>query len=142
MANSLFVDTSGWASIIHRQDTFHADADRLYREAYIGGWGIVTTDFVLAEVVPLLGAHFKLVRPMVIAAVGAILGDPHITVQRTDPETFDAAWHLLTQRQDKTWSLTDALSFIVMRRLGLQEALTNDHHFEQAGYTCLLKRET
>ena len=43
------------------------------------------------------------------------------------------------QRQDKDWSLTDCISFIVMRDRRIVEALTGDHHFEQAGFVALLK---
>ena len=46
---------------------------------------------------------------------------------------------LYETRPDKAWSLTDCMSFIVMRDGGLTEALTADHHFEQAGFTVLLK---
>jgi hypothetical protein len=43
------------------------------------------------------------------------------------------------QHKDKKWSLTDCLSFVSMRDEGLTEALTGDKHFEQAGFTALLK---
>ncbi len=46
---------------------------------------------------------------------------------------------LFEQRPDKSWSLTDCTSFIVMEDRGIREALTGDHHFEQAGFTPLLK---
>jgi predicted nucleic acid-binding protein len=44
------------------------------------------------------------------------------------------------RRPDKWWSLTDCISFIVMQQEGLTEALTTDHHFEQAGFKILLKK--
>jgi predicted nucleic acid-binding protein len=46
---------------------------------------------------------------------------------------------LYEQRVDKEWSLTDCISFIVMKQAGITEALTGDRHFEQAGFTALLK---
>jgi predicted nucleic acid-binding protein len=45
------------------------------------------------------------------------------------------------QRADKAWSLTDCVSFIVMADGGMQRALTHDHHFEQAGFEALLRRD-
>jgi predicted nucleic acid-binding protein len=50
-----------------------------------------------------------------------------------------AGIELYSQRQDKEWSLTDCISFIVMQRDGITEALTADHHFEQAGFVRLLQ---
>jgi len=43
------------------------------------------------------------------------------------------------RRPDKNWSLTDCISFVVMQDHGITEALTGDHHFEQAGFVALLK---
>ena len=47
-------------------------------------------------------------------------------------------WRLFDARRDKSWSLTDCISFEMMKEHGLSEALTNDHHFEQAGFKALL----
>ena len=46
---------------------------------------------------------------------------------------------LYAERPDKDWSLTDCISFVVMRKMDITEALTGDRHFEQAGFTALLK---
>jgi predicted nucleic acid-binding protein len=43
--------------------------------------------------------------------------------------------------QDKEWSLTDCISFLLMRERGIHEALTHDHHFEQAGFVALLRSD-
>lgn len=47
---------------------------------------------------------------------------------------------LYEERTDKDWSLTDCISFVLMEQNGIQDALTADHHFEQAGFNVLLKR--
>jgi hypothetical protein len=54
-------------------------------------------------------------------------------------ELFDSGWALYQDRPDKDWSLTDCISFVAMRERGIIEALTGDHHFEQAGFRALLK---
>jgi hypothetical protein len=45
----------------------------------------------------------------------------------------------MASRPDKDWSLIDCISFVVMEEEGIQEALTADQHFEQAGFTALLR---
>jgi predicted nucleic acid-binding protein len=54
-------------------------------------------------------------------------------------QLFAEGISLYRSRLDKEWSLTDCISFVVMRREGLTEALTGDHHFEQAGFVALLQ---
>ncbi|MFM7787585.1 MAG: VapC toxin family PIN domain ribonuclease, partial [Microcystis panniformis] len=49
-----------------------------------------------------------------------------------------AAVKLLMARQDKTYSLCDAVSFLLMRQFNINEALTTDRHFEQEGFHRLL----
>ena len=54
-------------------------------------------------------------------------------------ETLDRALELYHQHSDKEWTLTDCVSFVAMRERGVTEALTGDHHFEQAGFVALLE---
>ncbi len=54
---------------------------------------------------------------------------------QVDEDLFHAGWTYFKQHRDKQYSLTDCISFIVMRWLRLQTALTFDHHFAQAGFS-------
>ena len=56
-----------------------------------------------------------------------------------DPKVQQAGFDLYESRLDKDWSLTDCVSFAVLSRRGLTEALTADHHFEQAGFRAVFK---
>jgi len=75
-----------------------------------------------------------------IAALGyqRIRHDARIDVVPHSGELSASAIRLFTDRSDKDWSLTDCLSFVVMGRRNIQEALTADHHFEQAGLRAVL----
>ena len=64
--------------------------------------------------------------------------DPDATVILPSVEWFNAGLNLYQERKDKNWSLTDCISFEVMRRHGIEEALTGDRHFVQAGFKALL----
>jgi predicted nucleic acid-binding protein len=54
-------------------------------------------------------------------------------------EDMDRALELYHQHADKGWTLTDCVSFVIMRERNVLSALTGDKHFEQAGFTALLK---
>ena len=54
---------------------------------------------------------------------------------------FERSLNLHRDRPDKNWSLTDCISFCIIRERGIREALAYDEHFEQAGFLALLRRE-
>ena len=78
-------------------------------------------------------------RQDTVGLIDRILRDPNVHVVPQLPEQFEEALLLLRARaSDKEWSITDCASFLVMERFNIWEALTNDHHFEQAGFTAML----
>lgn len=62
----------------------------------------------------------------------------NIRVVTVDTQLLNRAVQLYQSRLDKTWGLTDCISFIVMQDRGLIDAVTADKHFVQAGYRALL----
>ena len=66
--------------------------------------------------------------------------DENTTLVEPDPALWRRGLALYRTRPDKAWSLTDCISFIVMTDHGLTDALTGDHHFEQAGFRALLRQ--
>ena len=66
--------------------------------------------------------------------------DPQIEVPFSS-ESIDFAVRLYEGRGDKTWSLTDCYSFVIIEQHGLTNALTSDHHFEQAGTRAVFRQD-
>ena len=135
----LFVDTSGWASMADRTQPFNSRALRLYRVARIQGRRIVTTNYVLAELVALLTSPIRMPRPSVVNFIEGVKVSRFVEIVHVDPPLDGDAWALLRSRLDKVWSLVDCASFVLMKRRGILDALTTDHHYEQAGFVRLLK---
>lgn len=64
--------------------------------------------------------------------------DPRCRVVFITAALLRRSLELYLARGDKHWGLVDCASFIVMIDEGITEALTNDRHFEQAGFRPLL----
>ena len=132
--HNLFVDTSGWVCIIDQDDPLHAQGRTLYRKAIGQKRQLVTTNYIIAELVALLESRKLVNRQEIFAFVDQIKQSPYITVIHIDENSDAEAWQLLKQRADKAWSLVDATSFVLMQRLQLAEVITTDHHFTRAGF--------
>jgi len=137
--NSLFVDTSGWASLFVANQPYYPQADQYFRLAFHQQKRIYTTNYIIAELVALLNSPLRVSRSRIFEIIDAIKTADYIEVVHIDDVTDTLAWTLCKNRIDKAWSLVDSTSFIVMQQIKIQEALTTDQHFEQAGFIRLLK---
>jgi uncharacterized protein len=129
----MFLDTSGLFAFFSRQDKHHTAAASRIASAASG----LTHNLVLAEFIPLVRSRMLNVD-RAIEFVQATLANRRIETVWVDERILTAALNLLRNRRDKTYSLCDAVSFILMRQRGVSEALTTDHHFEQEGFVRLL----
>lgn len=130
----MLVDTSGWLCVLHKDEPEHAEAVKLYTNAPIR----VTHSYILAEFVPLAEVR-KFPRQSNLNFTRRILEDTEVKLIWIDEGLHRRAVELLFERQDKTYSLCDAVSFLIMSDLGIVEALTTDRHFRQEGFVRLLE---
>jgi len=137
--NKLFVDTSGWASLADVSEPFYQKAKEIYAVAMQNRQRLVTTNYILAELVALMTSPLRFHRRRIIEFINGIKESPFFDVIYITQDLDERAWELLSNRTDKKWSLVDCSSFIVMQENNITEALTTDHHFEQAGFVRLLK---
>jgi predicted nucleic acid-binding protein len=132
---AVFADTYYFLALLSPSDKGHSQATA-YTKAFTGR--MVTTGWVLTELADALAATPR-GRAEFLATRADLLADPDARIVPCDDALMEEGIRLFSQRLDKQWSLTDCISFVVMQREGLREALTGDHHFEQAGFMALLK---
>ena len=131
----MLLDTSGLLSMFDEADAFYERSTHLFRNSRV----LVAHDYVLAELVPLAQTR-RLSRARALDFIQEIVDAPLVHVYWVDENLYRSAMLFLTQRADKTYSLCDAVSFVLMYRLDITEALTTDRHFEQEGFVRLLRR--
>jgi uncharacterized protein len=132
---TVFADSTFYVALLIARDANHSKAKAL-AQSWTGS--VVTTDYVLTEV-----ANHLCGSPRQRAQFGRFLADATRDPQTTIVESSRSLWKrgtdLYLRRPDKEWSLTDCISFVIMEEEQLTDALTADHHFEQAGFNVLLK---
>jgi predicted nucleic acid-binding protein len=132
----VFADTLYWGAALHPHDQYRTQVIRA-REV-LGEVRLVTTDEVLTELLDGLAQCGTHLREAAARAVRTILDDRRVTVHPQSRESFLAGLRLYEQRNDKGYSLVDCISMTTMRRQGILEILTNDHHFRQEGFRVVL----
>ena len=129
-----FGDTYFFLALLVEGDEAHGRAVQfigdLKRDLY-------TTTWVLTEVADGIAARDT--RGTFVPFLRFLRDHPKVVVVPTTDSLFDRGVDLYGKRPDKDWSLTDCISFVVMQQRDMTEALTGDRHFEQAGFTALLR---
>jgi len=132
----MFLDTSGLYCYLDAADARHGDAVALLDTATKR----LTHNYVLAELVALCNARGMALQ-VTLDFVGGLADDPDVDLLWVGREDHVAGMDLLRNRPDKSYSLCDAVSFLLMRQRGLTEAFTTDRHFEQEGFVRLLRTQ-
>ncbi len=132
--NAVFADSFYFLALLNDRDDAHPRAVDASRNQT---GPLVTTVWVLTEVGDALASPDN--RPGFLELLDTLRSDPQAVIVPPSRELFDRAAALYAERPDKYWTLTDCISFVVMRDMNIDEALTGDRHFEQAGLTALLK---
>ena len=130
---AVFLDTSYLLALEPANDQNHAAALAHWHSMAERLPPLVTTTYVFDETVTFFnsrGYHAKAVQ------VGShLLHSPSLQLVHINEALFYAGWQFFERHQDKQYSLTDCISFIVMQQLGIRMAYTFDQHFTQAGFT-------
>lgn len=130
----VFADAFYFVARLNRRDQHHERVLKFSRDFRAR---ILTSEWILTEVADALAG--AACRGRVRDFIHGLRQNPGCEIIPASPELLDHALDFYHQHADKAWTLTDCTSFVIMRERNATEALTGDRHFEQAGFTALLK---
>jgi predicted nucleic acid-binding protein len=137
MAHDIYVDTSGFYALVIKEDNRHKVASHVLRDARKRKRRFVTSGYILDETATLLKARGQV--HLLRAFFEKVFASEVCRVEWTDPESFHDVQAFFLKHADQPWSFTDCVSFCIMKRLHLRDALTKDSHFHEAGFVVLLQ---
>ncbi|MSU20522.1 MAG: PIN domain-containing protein [Pedosphaera sp.] len=132
----ILVDSGYLIALAKPRDELHARA-QAWTEHVTGP--LLLPEYVLWEAINYLSLPLDRAKAHVLIA--HIAADPAYALILASPHLFNAGLQMHRDRPDKAWSLTDCISFHIMRERGITQALAYDHHFEQAEFDALLRRD-
>lgn len=132
----IFVDTGYLLAVLNPRDELFELAQRWAKRVTER---LVTTEYVLWEMANAFSDPVD--RPRAHAAIAEIRSSDGWSLINASSDIFSEGILFHQRMTDKHWSLTDCISFVVMHQQGMQRALAYDHHFEQAGFEALLRRD-
>ena len=129
---TFFLDSAFLIGLMDARDQYHRAAVQTWEQVLNTPASLLTSSLVLTEVVTYFNVHGHRRGLALISKL--LLGSPRVCVRWVDEELWRAGHERLLLRPDKRWSLTDFVSFVLMEREVVREALTFDDHFAQAGF--------
>lgn len=125
---TIFVDSGAYLAILDANDANHEKAIEINAKIQQEGYLTLTTNFVVAEAHALILSNLghNLAREWLEKLLTPIWQ----VVECDEAE----AKQIIFKYKDKAYSLTDALSFVIMRKLGMRKFFAFDRHFRQFGY--------
>ncbi len=133
MNKYIFVDAWAWLALSNRKDMHHELAKKGYGEMKASGYRMVTSDYVLDEVITALFKNVVFSSAIeFMESLFAAIKDNQIKLERINETRFKTAWSLRKKYQDKPEiSFTDLTSFVLMQELEINSVFTADVHFNQ-----------
>lgn len=134
MTGCVLLDASFWIALRDAREPFHGRARTVTQQLLASRTGFVFTTLILAET----HAYFSRSPLMRTQILDDAQKNPVMHWEPVSPTDETEAIKLMRQHNDKSYSLCDAVSFVVMRRLELRRAATFDDHFRQIGEFAVL----
>jgi len=128
----LFLDSAFIIALVFRADQNHVASQAIWSRVIRERRSLLTTSFVLDEAVTYLNRRGE--HELAVEVGEQLLRSPSTDTIDVTRALVEEGWRFFVKHDDKRFSLTDRISFVVMTSQGVSQALTFDNHFTQAGF--------
>ncbi|MDJ0560559.1 MAG: type II toxin-antitoxin system VapC family toxin [Microcystis aeruginosa L111-01] len=133
----IFLDTAYLQALVDTRDSLHQSSVAITDELDI--FLSVTSEMVLTELLNALSGRGGYLRDAALDIVDKLHQDSSVEIIPQTSQLFAEALLFYRQRRDKSYSLTDCASMLIMRQQNISDVLTFDRHFQQEGFNALLR---
>ena len=133
----VFADAGYWIAMTDAKDSLCPTARRVTME--LEEFRIVTSEMVLVEFLNHFARSGEPARSTAVETIRRLSENDNVSIVEQTGALFAEALELYGSRSDQRWSLIDCSSFVLMRQLGIRDALAHDIDFVQAGFNALLR---
>jgi uncharacterized protein len=129
---TLFLDAGYIIALEAEDNQHHESAIHPWQALFKNLPPIVTTTYIIDEVLTFFSSRKRHAKAVEIGK--NLLESNLIELIQVDEKLFQAGWDFFQQHKDKTFSLTDCISFVVMKNRKIKSVLSFDKHFSQASF--------
>jgi uncharacterized protein len=133
----LFLDTSFVIALELKDEQQHQIAIQYWQNLARTSPQLVTTSYVFDEIVTFFNNRNRHTKAIEVG--NRLLNSKSVRFIQVSEALFLEVWQYFQRYQDKSYSFTDCVSFLVMQQLKIEVALSLDHHFVQAGFRLALQ---
>ena len=136
---TLFLDAGYLITLEAADDQNHQAAFSHWQKLLQTPPQIITTTYIFDEIVTFFNNRNRHAKAVEIG--NNLLQSGFIEMIQVDEDLLESGWNYFQKHDDKRYSLTDCISFVVMKQRNLDSALSFDRHFTQAGFIKLPNNE-
>lgn len=134
----IFIDTSFIIALEDADAPEHKKALSCWKK--IKPCKITTTSYVFDETVTFIKKRLGYKKAV---ETGKILRESsYVDIVHISEEDVEDGWEMFLKYDDKGYSFTDCISFVIMQNIKIYKALTFDIHFKQMGFKVLPRDRT
>jgi uncharacterized protein len=124
----IFVDTGAWVALSDESDQYHTRAAVCVKMLVNEGYALSTSNLIIHETFMLLSRRIS--RKVAVRFLDKVYNADNLRIFHSDRVIEQEAFETIRKYIDQDFSITDAVSFAIMKREGLKRVFSFDKHFK------------